>query len=69
MARVMIPPLTSIQMSRVELSRAAVSALRAHVEGTGQQREYRIDTQLVVRESTSFPPGTMQDLNGNAGNR
>jgi LacI family transcriptional regulator len=69
MARVMIPPLTSIQMSRVELSRAAVSALRAHVEGTGQQREYRIDTQLVVRESTSFPPGTMQDLNRNAGNR
>jgi LacI family transcriptional regulator len=69
MARVMIPPLTSIQMSRVELSRAAVSALRAQVEGTGQQREYRIDTQLVVRESTSFPPGTMQDLNGNAGNR
>jgi LacI family transcriptional regulator len=68
MARVMIPPLTSIQMSRVELSRAAVSALRAHVEGTGQQREYRIDTQLVVRESTSFPPGTMQDLNGHAGN-
>jgi LacI family transcriptional regulator len=66
MARVMIPPLTSIQMSRVELARAAVSALRAHLEGTGQQREYRIDTQLVVRESTSFPPGAMQDLNADA---
>jgi LacI family transcriptional regulator len=63
MARVMIPPLTSIQMSRVELARAAVSALRAHAEGSGQQREYRIDTQLVVRESTSFPAGSMQDLN------
>jgi len=63
MARVMIPPLTSIQMSRLELARAAVSALRAHVDGHGQQREYKIDTQLVVRESTSFPPGAMQDLN------
>jgi LacI family transcriptional regulator len=62
MARIMIPPLTSIQMSRVELARAAVSALRARVEGTSHQREYKIDTQLVVRESTSFPPGTLQDL-------
>lgn len=62
MARVMIPPLTSIQMSRTELAKAAVTALRAHVDGTGQKREYRIDTKLVVRESTSFPPGTMQDL-------
>ena len=62
MARVMIPPLTSIQMSRLELAHAAVSALRAHAEGTGQQREYKIGTQLVVRESTSFPPGAMQDL-------
>ena len=61
MARVMIPPLTSIQMSRLELARAAVSALRGHVEGS-QLREYKIDTQLIVRESTSFPAGSMQDL-------
>lgn len=62
MARVMIPPLTSIQMSRLELAKAAVTALRAHVEGTEPQREYQINTQLVVRESTGFPPGAMQDL-------
>lgn len=62
MARVMIPPLTSIQMSRTELAKAAVTALRAHVEGTGQKREYQIDTKLVVRESTTFPPGAMHDL-------
>lgn len=66
MARVMIPPLTSIQMSRVELARAAVSALRDRVEGTGHQREHKIDTQLVVRESTSFPPGTLQDPKADA---
>lgn len=62
MARVMIPPLTSIQMSRIELARAAVTALRAHVEGTPHERDTRIGTHLVVRESTGFPPGVMEDL-------
>jgi len=60
--RVTIPPLTTIQMSRTELARGAVNALRAHVESTTPHREYRIDTKLVVRESTGYPPGTMQDL-------
>jgi LacI family transcriptional regulator len=62
MARVTIPPLTSIQMSRLELARSAVTALRAHVENTTPHREYKIDTKLVVRESTGYPPGAMQDL-------
>jgi LacI family transcriptional regulator len=62
MARVIAPPLTSIQMSRTELAMAAVTALRAHVEGTPCHREYKINTQLVVRESTSFPSETMRDL-------
>lgn len=63
MAKVTIPPLTSIHMSRVELAKAAVKALRAHiVEGGNPQREYKIDTHLVVRESTAYPPGTMNDL-------
>lgn len=62
MARVTIPPLTSIQMSRTELARGAVNSLRAHVESTTPHRESRIDTRLVVRESTGYPPGTMQDL-------
>jgi len=53
MARVTIPPLTSIHMSRLDLARAAVTALRAHLEGTGHEREYKIDTRLVVRESTA----------------
>jgi DNA-binding LacI/PurR family transcriptional regulator len=64
MARVTIPPLTSIQMSRLDLARAAVTALRAHVEGTAPQREYKIDTHLVVRESTGYPPGAMENLGG-----
>jgi LacI family transcriptional regulator len=63
MAKVTIPPLTSIQMSRVDLAKAAVKALKAHIiEGGNPQREYKIDTHLVVRESTSYPPGAMSDL-------
>jgi len=62
MSRATIPPLTSIQMSRTELARAAVNALRAHVEDSTARREYKIDTRLVVRESTGYPPGAMKDL-------
>lgn len=62
-ASMMMPPLTSIQMSRSDLASAAVSALRGHLEGA-PKREYRIDTRLVVRESTGFPRGTMAHLRG-----
>ena len=62
-AQVTIPPLTTIQMSCFELARAAVTALRAHVEEGGEpKRIYKIPTHLVVRESTGFPPGTMLQL-------
>ncbi len=61
-AEMMIPSLTSIQMSRAELARAAVAALRAHVEKASPRREYNIDTRLVVRQSTAFPRGTMTSL-------
>jgi DNA-binding LacI/PurR family transcriptional regulator len=63
-AEVTIPPLTTIQMSRFELARAAVTALRTHVEESDsvQKREFSIQTNLVVRESTGFPRGTMRDL-------
>jgi DNA-binding LacI/PurR family transcriptional regulator len=55
-AQVTIPPLTTIQMSCFELARAAVTALRAHVEEGGEpKRNYKIPTQLVVRESTGVP--------------
>lgn len=62
MARIMIPPLTSVLMSRIDLATAAVNALRAHAEAKSPRREYAIETQLVVRESTGFPPGTMAHL-------
>jgi DNA-binding LacI/PurR family transcriptional regulator len=64
-AGVTIPPLTTVQMSRFELARAAVTALREQVEESPEsrrKREYEIRTDLIVRESTSFPRGTMKHL-------
>jgi LacI family transcriptional regulator len=61
-AEVTTPPLTTVQMSRFELARAAVMALRAHAElpnDPALKREYDIRTDLIVRESTGFPHGTM----------
>ncbi|HLY40776.1 MAG TPA: LacI family DNA-binding transcriptional regulator [Terracidiphilus sp.] len=61
MAAMMIPPLTSILMSRAELAQGAISALRGHLDGL-PKREYVIGTHLVVRESTAYPKGAMADL-------
>jgi DNA-binding LacI/PurR family transcriptional regulator len=62
MARMMSPPLTSIQIPRMELASMAVKALIAHIEGSSPRREYAISTRLVVRESSTFPLGAMDDL-------
>ena len=64
-AEVTIPPLTTVQMSRFELARAAVAALRAHVENSNDstpKRDYKIQTDLIVRESTGFPRGATTRL-------
>jgi DNA-binding LacI/PurR family transcriptional regulator len=56
LAQVSTPPLTTIQMSRLDLARSAVTALRAYVEtGVAPQGSCTINTHLVVRESSSFP--------------
>jgi DNA-binding LacI/PurR family transcriptional regulator len=68
-AQVTIPPLTTIQMSRFSLARSAFAALRAHVENSGPstpQREYPIQTDLIVRESTSFPRNTVKQTRKSA---
>jgi DNA-binding LacI/PurR family transcriptional regulator len=64
-AEVTIPPLTTVEMSRLELAHAAVTALREQVElavDSARRGEFCIRTNLVVRESTSFPRGTMIHL-------
>lgn len=54
-----LPPLTTIQLSRAELARAAFEALRQQAEalpGASIQREFLVSTSLVVRGSTAPPP-------------
>ncbi|HEY2467680.1 MAG TPA: LacI family DNA-binding transcriptional regulator [Terracidiphilus sp.] len=61
----MLPPLTTIQMSCRNLAAAAVQALRAGIEPDNMhslQREWQIPTKLVVRQSTSFPRGSLPAL-------
>ncbi|MGA8043812.1 MAG: LacI family DNA-binding transcriptional regulator [Terracidiphilus sp.] len=62
LAQFMLPPLTTVQMSCKALAVAAVEALRAGIEPDhpkAKQKEWVIPTKLVVRQSTSFPPGTL----------
>jgi LacI family transcriptional regulator len=60
MARFMLPPLTTVQMSQAELARLAFHALLADVQrengapSTGT--EYFLKTNLVLRESTGLAP-------------
>jgi LacI family transcriptional regulator len=62
----MLPPLTTVQMSCRDLASAAVEALRAGIETDhpkAAQTEWHVSTQLVVRQTTAFPPGTLPALN------
>jgi DNA-binding LacI/PurR family transcriptional regulator len=67
MAEMTIPPLTSIQMSRPEMARSAVCALRAQIEHSSSKQRYEINTRLVVRESTGFPRGAVSYLSRQKG--
>lgn len=70
-AQFTIPPLTSVQMSRGELARCAVSALRDHLEPKGrtQATRYKIQTKLTVRKSTGLPPEGPQNGEAYGGRR
>ena len=60
-----LPPLTTVQMSCKHLAAAAVQALRAGIEpdhAQAGQTEWPIPTRLVVRQSTSFPRGSLPAL-------
>jgi DNA-binding LacI/PurR family transcriptional regulator len=68
-AEVTIPPLTTVEMSRLDLARAAVTALREQVELVGDFTEKDglcIRTNLIVRESTTFPRKARTRLAGNS---
>jgi len=59
LSRFFIPPLTTIQMSQVEIARLAFKALVAEVEGqehSSKGTEYVLKTELVLRKSTAVAP-------------
>jgi DNA-binding LacI/PurR family transcriptional regulator len=69
LAQFMLPPLTTVQMSCKELAAAAVEALRAGIEKDHPRvakMEWSIPTRLVVRQSSTFPRGTLPALVENA---
>jgi LacI family transcriptional regulator len=64
MARYMIPPLTSVQMSCRDLAHEAFTALRSQLEAEGSTRKtiYHVSTRLNVRQTTSYPRGSIANL-------
>lgn len=65
LAQFMLPPLTTVQMSCKDLAKAAVEALRAGIERDhprAAQKEWKIPTRLVVRQSSAFPRGSLPAL-------
>lgn len=54
-ARFLSPPLTTIDISCKELSRMTVEALLQPQLQTGQKRSFKLETDLILRESTAPP--------------
>jgi DNA-binding LacI/PurR family transcriptional regulator len=71
LAEFVSPPLTTVNMSRIDIARAAFEALRGHVEETKSAGGVtaQISTTLIVRRSTSYPRGTPAPLTKPAGKR
>jgi DNA-binding LacI/PurR family transcriptional regulator len=62
LAEFVYPPLTTVRMSRNSLARAAVDALRCHIETPDQEPPrsvLEVPTSLTVRQSTSYAAGAM----------
>jgi len=63
LADFMIPPLTTIQMSQMELATLAFNALLKEVKREAPApngTEYKLNTQLILRNSTTFPTNNNQ---------
>ena len=60
LAEFVYPPLTTVRMSRNLIARAAVEALRCHIETPNQEPPrsvLEVPTSLTVRQSTSYAGG------------
>jgi DNA-binding LacI/PurR family transcriptional regulator len=65
LAQFMLPPLTTVQMSCRSLAAAAVEGLRVGIEADHPKRgkkEWHVSTNLVVRQSSTFPRGSLPSL-------
>jgi len=63
LADFMIPPLTTIQMSQTELATLAFNALLKEVKREAPSpngTEFVLKTQLILRNSTTFPTSNNQ---------
>ncbi len=63
LAQFTIPPLTTVQMSQVDLAELAFNALLHYTEGKGYappNNEYVLTTNLVLRRSTALAPAQPQ---------
>ena len=72
LAEFMIPPLTTVQMSQKEIATLAFTALLNEVQRdvpSAAGTEYVLKTQLILRNSTTFPPGNDQPRLRNGGRR
>jgi LacI family transcriptional regulator len=54
----MTPPLTTIEIPIEELGRSAVQLLMSSIEESAPGRELTLPTRLILRKSTSAPPGS-----------
>ena len=57
----MVPPLTSVVMSRRDIAEAAVNALWCSVEGKVAPQT-QVGTHLLIRRTTAVPTGSLDDL-------
>ena len=72
LAQFMLPPLTTVRMSCKNLAAAAVEALRAGIEPEHPKanlKEWIIPTHLVVRQSSTYPRGTLPAMVKQAADR
>ncbi|MGH9741874.1 MAG: LacI family DNA-binding transcriptional regulator [Candidatus Acidiferrum sp.] len=72
LADFMIPPLTTIQMSQTELATLAFNALLKEVKRDAPSpngTEFVLNTQLILRKSTTFPSSSNQSKPGAASKR
>jgi LacI family transcriptional regulator len=72
LADFMIPPLTTVQMSQAEIATLAFNALLQEVQREAPApngTEFVLKTQLILRNSTAFPPSNNQIKTRSSGRR